>query len=387
MGKSTKSINKENIQNKLKKLKIFAKMKRIVLTFVIFLIASSYSNPLPSGPGSSDIRLLNGDGHVDEVVNQMTEGVEMSKENLNKIRGFLKKIDDMVMVGNQKISEVRIEMGSVYAHKHKLTKRASETFRNVKSILRRTRQELFKLADKTIRVTDDVLLYLEGWGPNYDVKEKKAYFKMQMKLLQDLIDESRTALNDAETKYNDAADKVDEVDGYLTEFLRSIKKLLDSESEEHAAMKSSMRAGLYGGGSGALVGTVIADVLGCMGICSGVLLTAGITGTAVLETKIAQVEAELEILETLVSRSDSSIKDMKTNYIGVLLDFIKVETGAIQRWQNAIEVLDFKMGYAKDEEFFELSLHRRTFGNAVRNLKAAATEFYKRPRKIFGTDR
>jgi len=206
-------------------------------------------------------------------------------------------------------------------------------------------------------------------------------------LLQDLIDESRTALNDAETKYNDAADKVDEVDGYLTEFLRSIKKLLDSESEEHAAMKSSMRAGLYGGGSGALVGTVIADVLGCMGICSGVLLTAGITGTAVLETKIAQVEAELEILETLVSRSDSSIKDMKTNYIGVLLDFIKVETGAIQRWQNAIEVLDFKMGYAKDEEFFELSLHRRSFGNAVRNLKAAATEFYKRPRKIFGTDR
>merc|ERR1712025_323779 len=98
-------------------------------------------------------------------------------------------------------------------------------------------------------------------------------------------------------------------------------------------------------------------------------------------------EAELKVLETLVSSSDSSVKDMKTGYIGVLLDFIKVETGAIQRWQNAIEVLDDKMEYAKDEEFFELSLHRRSFEKAVRNLKGAATEFYKRPREIFGSDR
>merc|ERR1719328_189593 len=107
----------------------------------------------------------------------------------------------MVKEVDQKISEVTIRMGSVAAEADTLQKQASETYRNVKSTLRRTRQELFKLADKTIRVTDDVLLYLEGWGPNYDVKEKKAYFKIQMKLLQDLIDESRTTLNDVETKY------------------------------------------------------------------------------------------------------------------------------------------------------------------------------------------
>jgi len=366
-------------------------MKRIVLALVIFQIASSYSNPLQSGPNSSGIRTLNGDGVVNQTLNELTKGVEMSQENLNKIREFLTKIDRMIKEVDQKMADVRIKMGSLIAESVTLTKKASDTYSNVKSILRRTRQKLFKLADKTIRVTDDVLLYLEGWGPNYDVKEKKAYFKMQMKLLQDLIDESRTALNDAETKYNDAADKVDEVDGYLTEFLRSIKILSDSESEEHAAMKSRMRAGLYGGGSGVLVGTVIADILGCSGFCSGVFGAVALTGTVQLETKIAELErklnADLELLETLVSSSDSSLLDMKTGSIGALLEFIKIETGAIQRWQNAIEVLDDKMEYAKDEEFFELSLNKRSFGNAVRNLKAAATVFYKKPRKIFGSDR
>ena len=141
-------------------------MKRLVLAFVIFLIASSYSNPLQSESNSTDIRNLNGDGFVDQAVNGLTEGVEISKENLDKIREFLKKIDDMVKEVNQKISDMRIEMGTVNADHFRLTKLASETYRNVKSTLRRTRQKLFKLADKTIRVTKDVLLYLEGWGPN-----------------------------------------------------------------------------------------------------------------------------------------------------------------------------------------------------------------------------
>merc|ERR1711962_1133173 len=132
-------------------------------------------------------------------------------------------------------------MGSVAAEADTLQKKASDTYSNVKSILRRTRQKLFKLADKTIRVTDDVLLYLEGWGPNYDVKEKRAYFKIQMKMLQHLIDESRTKLNDAETKYNDAVDKIDEVDGYLTEFLQGLKKILDTTTNEHEALVDRTR--------------------------------------------------------------------------------------------------------------------------------------------------
>jgi len=396
MGKSTKSINKENIQNKLKKLKIFAKMKRIVLTFVIFLIASSYSNPLPSGTisdnsgqnsTSSDIRLLNGDGHVDEVVNQMTEGVEMSKENLNKIRGFLKKIDDMVMVVNQKISEVRIEMGSVYADKYRITKQASETYRKVKSILRRTRLELFKLADKTIRVTDDVLLYLKGWGPNYDVKEKKVYFKIQMKLLQDLIEESRTTLNDAETKYNDAADKIDEVDGDLTEFLQSLKKILDSNILKNAAFVNRMRRNVYGGSAGAVVGAIVLDLLGCSGICSAIAGTAVVTGTISMETSFDNVDDTFKRFEEAVSDTDTKVRELKNQFVEILLPFIMEETGLIQRWQNAIEHLDEKMEYAKDEEFFKLSIYRKSFEKAVRSLKVAATKFNERPKEIFGNDR
>jgi len=362
-------------------------MKRIVLAFVIFLVASSYSNPLQSGPDSSDIRLLNGNGLVDEVVNELTEGVEMSKENLNKIRGFLKKIDDMVMVVNQKISEVRIQMGSVQTDEYRLTKQVWETYRNVRSTLRRARGELFRIADKTMWLTDDVLLYLEGWGPNYDVKEKRAYFKIQMKMLQHLIDESRTKLNDAETKYNDAVDKIDEVDGYLTEFLQGLKKILDTTTNEHEALVDRTRKNLYGGSAGALVGTIVLDLLGCMGICSAVAGTVVVTGTISMETSIAEAENAIERFEEAVSDSGTTIRELKNRDIGILLQFIKVETGAIQRWQNVIDVLDEKMEHAKDEEFFKLSLHRRSFGNAVRGLKDAATEFYKRPREIFGSYR
>jgi len=400
MGKSTKSINKENIQNKLKKLKIFAKMKRIVLTFVIFLIASSYSNPLPSGPGSSDIGILNEEGIEEEgelkgneegivaqVVNGLTKGVQMSEINLKKIRGFLEKIDNMVNKVNRKISDIITAMGTISTKKYKEASQASKTYRYVRAILRRTRQELFKLADKTRLVTDDVLVYLEGWGPDHPVKDKKIYFKIQMKLLEDLIDESKTVLEDAEIKYKRAANEIDEVDGHLSVFLQDIRKVLDNTTIEHAEMEHRLRAGYYTGGGVALAGTILADIFGCLGICSAIAGSTIAAGSAGLEVTIYAAEVELEKLEKVVSQSDSAIRDLKNGDIMILLNFIQLETGAIQKWQNAIEHLDEKMEYAKDEEFFKLSIYRKSFGNAVRSLKVAATKFNERPKEIFGNDR
>merc|ERR1712038_1987276 len=282
--------------------------------------------------------------------------------------------------------DIRNAMGTISNKKYKVANQASKTYRYVKSVLCRTRQELFKLADKTILVTTDVLVYLEGWGPDHLVKEKKKYFKIQMKLLEDLIDESKTVLDDAEIKYKNAANEIDEVDGHLTVFLQDIRKVLDNTTIEHAEMEHRLRAGYYTGGSAALVGTILADVFGCLGICSAIAGTTVLAGSATLEIQIAAAETEMAKLEKVVSQSDSAIRDLKNGDIMILLNFIQLETGAIQKWQNAIEHLDEKMEYAKDEEFFQLSIYRKSFGNAVRSLKVAATKFNERPKEIFGND-
>ena len=83
---------------------------------------------------------------------------------------------------DKKIKDITTEIGVVNAGEIKHTKLALDAYRSVKSTLRRQRVKLTQLADKTVRVTDDLLLYLEAWGPDYSGEEKKSYLKIQMNL-------------------------------------------------------------------------------------------------------------------------------------------------------------------------------------------------------------
>ena len=82
--------------------------------------------------------------------------------------------------------------------------------------------------------------------------------------------ESLELLAEAEKKYESAIDNIDGVNIKLQDFNREMKKMLDENSAEHEQWSTKLRAAAYSSTGGVTVGLIIADIFGCLGICSGV---------------------------------------------------------------------------------------------------------------------
>jgi len=357
-------------------------MAKFVLFFVGCVIASSIAIPL-SSDSQSNSESGNGstnDGLVDQFVNHMANGLKLSNETLSEIKKFQNKIDDLKSQIDNKIQAITQEIGLVAAEHMKYSKLAIDAYRNVKSIIRRERNTLFQLADKTERVTEDMIDYMEGWGPEYGKAEKKSYLLEQMKLLRELIDESKIVLANAEKKYQLASTKMDEIDSHLEDFRRALARLIDESSAEHEEMAHKIRAGAYGTSAGLLAGMVLLDFLGCLGLCSGIYAGSQLAVTVPLvETDLAEAEGRLNTLQFKVENASKDVKliqeDTKT-----LKNFINQEINLLLKWQNAAEQLGARMSLADGK--LDIGLHRKIFTKALQDLNAIASEFSNRPTEI-----
>ena len=101
--------------------------------------------------------------------------------------------------------------------------------------------------------------------------------------------ESLEMLTEAEKKYESAIDNIDGVNIKLQDFHREMKKVLDENSAEHKRWSGKLRASTYSSAGGVTVGMIIADIFGCLGICSAVgNAVAWGTSIPAVETSIAK---------------------------------------------------------------------------------------------------
>ena len=91
-------------------------------------------------------------------------------------------------------------------------------------------------------------------------------------------------LKKAENNYEQAIDDIVAVNGQLRDFNAGVKKMLDTSSEEHDAWVTGVRAGAYTTATGITIGMIVADILGCLGFCSGIVSSVS-WGTAVSATE------------------------------------------------------------------------------------------------------
>jgi len=355
-------------------------MTKCVLFFVGCVISSSLAIPLSSDLQSNSGNGSVNDGLVDQFVNHMWKGLQLSNETLSEIKNFQNKIERMRNQIDKKIQAITQEIGLVATEHMKYSKLAINAYRDVKSIIRRERNSLFKLADKTERVTEDMIIYMEGWGPEYGQADKKSFLLEQMKLLRELIDESKIVLANAEKKYQLASTKMDEIDSHLEDFRRALARLIDESSAEHEEMAHKIRAGAYGTSAGLLAGMVLLDFFGCLGFCSGIYAGSQLAVTVPLvETDLAEAEGRLNTLQFKVENASKDVKliqeDTKT-----LKNFINQEISLLLKWQNAAEQLGARMSLADGK--LDVGLHRKIFTKALQDLNAISSEFSNRPTEI-----
>ena len=107
---------------------------------------------------------------------------------------------------------------------------------------------------------------------------------LQLTIMGNLMKKSLELLEKAETDYEQAVNDIVAVNSILRDFNSAVRKMLRTDSEEHTAWTNKLRTGAYSTAGSITVGMIIADIFGCLGICSTVGNAIG-WGSAVAATE------------------------------------------------------------------------------------------------------
>jgi len=227
---------------------------------------------------------------------------------------------------------------------------ALDTYDGVKSGIRVARRKLRSLAIKTKNACDDMELYLEGWANEVDNGEKRLYLKEQLTIMEELMVESIALLTEAEKTYASAIDNIDGLNAKLRDFSLEIKKVVDTTSEERNTLKRNL---------------LIADWLGCVGICSAI----GKRFTKKME--------ELEETGESLREDVLEIKDVTR----ILINGLESEERIVQAWRIDAQEMDKKLDKLDLNKFQKMSLYRKVFAKSVVNLRESAEDYLKLPKE------
>jgi len=314
------------------------------------------------------------------VTSKFIEGTEIQKTVLGNIQNIVSKIDDAMKEIENGITKMSEDIGVVNAQRLNITRDAIIRYQSVKQTLRITRNELKSLAKKTILQTNDLILYMEAWdSETYSAADQKEYLKEQLRIMKELLDDSKVKLNNAKTKYDECIGGLDAMVQGVTAIKVNIQKLLDTSSDEYADMAGKLRLGIYGSCGALAAGMVVADFLGCVGFCSGIVTTTVVTTSALtLEVSLNDIREDLERLERTVDRSIQGINGILAQN-GDLKKFIQEESLLIIAWQASVEHLNGSITNADVNKLQRLGLKRREVTRNLIELKTAATNFWNQP--------
>jgi tetrahydromethanopterin S-methyltransferase subunit B len=323
---------------------------------------------------------------IDNVIDSMSKGTNIQKTVIENVKTAISKVDSLMREVEAKLVSLAADIGVINSEKIEITREAIGTYQNVKSTLRITRNELKRLADKTIRMTKELITYMDAWDSSYSAEDQKEYLKEQVTIMQQLLIESKEILEDAKTKYDNAAKDIDIVNNKLQSFKQNIDQMLDANSAEHKAWTTEIRAGVYAAAGAVTAGMIVADIFGCFGACSASVTTSTwLVSVATVEAKIAEVTAKIEQMEETTQDAIENIDSISEQTKGIQV-FIQEETLVIIKWQNSVENTTKNIAKVQQESFYRLNLKRQVFTNSLKGLRDAAQEFWDRPDGIFGEE-
>ena len=351
--------------------------------FIVLLLGTS-SFALPRMKRDLDIWKDVGIAIVDEFVDSMTNGTAIQTTIIDNVNEIVSELDELMQQVEDTLVTLTAEIGVINSDKIEVTREAIKTYRNVKSTLRITRNELKRLSHQTILITGDLLIYMNAWNSSYPVNEQKEYLKEQATIMQQLLATSKIILADAKTKYDDAAKDITTVNNKLESFKQEIEQMLDENSAEHKSWTTAVRAGVYSTAGTLTAAMIVADIFGCLGYCSAtVSSSAWITGVSITESAIKVVSDKMTQMEETVLSAVDDIDNIgeKTK---IIQQFIQDETIIIIQWENSVDHVKSNIGKIQEESFYRLNLKREVFTHAVEGLRDAAQKFWDRPDGIFG---
>lgn len=307
---------------------------------------------------------------VEELEDKFVSGTNITKKAIKLLKKKFDEFDALIKEADQNIHVVQQDIASLTTQNLKFTKDFLTDYHTAKEEVRIIRQDLRKLARKTVSACNKMKKLIENW----DEKEN-AFIKQQFKFMRLLLEESLETLENAKIRYNKAITSINKATEQLRLFSEKVYNMTDVNSQEYQQWTSDARAAAYTTAAGVSIGLLVADIFGCLGLCSTIGNAATWGATAgTLEAKIKEYTIALEGLIRIGDRVKGNINEFNTEMNGakaILIEEIKLITD----WEVAAEEVNNNIDSFSIEDLKAIAVFQEIFVGDLDVLKKTAEDY------------
>jgi len=312
-----------------------------------------------------------------DVVDQLDSVVGFNNQTqkvLNSFKNLFKEVSSSLKEAERNIYKMDTELKSLQSDQLQFEENYFPKFNEAKQYLRKTRQQLRKLAERTVTEVRDLKVLLEDLDANND----SVLLKAAIDRMKNLMSETSNTLKEAREQYNSAVETFDNLNSSIQTQNRKLVKLVTTDSAEYKAWTEKVRGGTYGTIGALTVGLIIADVFGCLGICSAANVVASASTTAAIESEIATYRAELYKLKEITDKMLESGKNVDKT-IDEAIEILTKEIDLINIWTVRADVVSNNIEEYPEEFLKKYVSIRTVFQNGLTDLKEVALDFLAQP--------
>jgi len=318
----------------------------------------------------------------DNALELMKEGTNVSSGVLNKAQDTFRNLTVWLKEADENIEKLVEEMEEVKLDAKKIQNNFIDKYLKSKTELRRVRQNLRKLAYKTVTASEDIKLLLDAMENNPDPVLQQA----QVATMKDLLKETKISLTDANEKYNTAVDILSSLSFDMKQLIEKLDRSITNGTEEYENWTSKVRWGAYGGAGSLAAGLLVADILGCLGICSAIGTPTSIATAAIaVESAIDEYSGKLQLFQTRVETIQEKVGGMD-ELVKSAVEALKDEIDILDRWDSSAETVSFNFDSYSEEKLKKFEALRKIVRRGIDALQANAQEFLEQPVNILGEE-
>merc|ERR1712066_737913 len=247
-------------------------------------------------------------------------------------------------------------------------------YNEAKQYLRESRQNLRKLADRTVKEVKALKTLLKDLDKNEDT----VLLKESLDIMKDLMIETLETLKEALGKYNSALVTFENLNSSIGKQNRKLKKMTTKNSDEYIAWTKKLRGGIYGTIAGTTTACIVADALGAFGICSAVSAAISASAAAAIESEIQKYGDKLEHFTNITERMLEAGGKFDTT-INEAISIFTYEIDLINKWTTRAGVVSRNIDDHKTEYLKKYISIRTIFVNGLDDLNKSAEDFLAQP--------
>merc|ERR1711988_555283 len=330
----------------------------------------------------------NDDDNVDieeEIIKQLealpafTEEAKVLLKNITK--EIYKILSEKLAEAENDVIKLHVELTSLETKDLKFKKDYFEEFNEAKRHLRESRQQLRKLADRTVKEVG----ILKGFLNKLDESNDTDLLKISIDNMENLMDETIDTLKEAREEYNSALCVFQTLNTSIKSYKLQLKRKVDNMTAtliEVEGIRKSYES--IKPTTATTIGLIFADIFGCLGICStlnAIKIDYINTRIEIAELSIDFTPSDFENMQRILDGLTKSGEDFNSSIRGAVA-ILNDEVDLLLRWKNNAEIVKKNIDRYSLKYLRKMKIIRSAFVKGLDDLENTAEEFLARPIEI-----